>query len=370
MKKLLILLFAVVACQPVKESQEEFVTLKVFEMPATELEFESVRYVPLSSGSDHLLGNQLLTRFYNEEIYVLDIGSLKSILRFTAAGDFLNLIGKEGRGAEEYTGAEDFAKYGDTITILAGYGTESRFIRYLTDGTYVGTTTIDVLARSFEKIPSGYIVYTGTSPEFTHRFYTLDNNGQIRDPYLENDTKWEFAMTDETFSEYRSDVYIHEALYHTLYLYREGKLQQTFLLDLSKYSIPREFYSKGLMEAFPALQKQGFGSIRNYFENKRYSVFDVVLQKEGKEPEVFQFVYDKKRKDLLQHSFVGKEENNEIFQHLIGLTDKDELVYMIYPVEVIDNIETLKGFETSKESNLEALTEMDNPIIAFCKFAR
>jgi len=370
MKKLLILLLAVAACQPAKESQEEFMTLKVFEMPSTDLEFESVRYVPLSSGSDHLLGNQLLTRFYDEEIHILDIGSLKSIVRFTSEGEFLNLIGKEGRGAEEYMGAQDFAKLGDSLTILASYGTESRFIRYLTDGTYVGTTTIDVLARSFEKVPSGYIVYTGTSPEYTHRFYTLDNNGQIQDPYLENDTKWEFAMTDETFSEYRSDVYIHEALYHTLYVYREGKLQQTYLLDLSEYSIPREFYSKGLMEAFPALQKQGFGSIRNYFENKQYSVFDIVLQKEGNESKVFQFVYDKKRKKLLQHSFFGKEMNDEIFQHLIGLTEKNELIYMIYPVEVIDKIETLRGFETGNVSSFEGLSEMDNPIIAFCKLPR
>ena len=370
MKKFLILLLLIAACQPLTREQGGFIKLEVFEMPRTDLEFESVRFVPLSSGMDHLLGNQLLTRFYNEEIYVLDIGSLKSILRFTAEGDFLNHIGKEGRGAEEYKGAQDFAKHGDTITILASYGTESKFISYLPDGTFVRTSTIDLSARSFEKVPSGYIVYTGTSPEYTHRFYTLDNNGQIRDPHLENDTKWEFAMTDETFSEFRSDVYIHEALYHTLFVYREGKLQQTYLLDLSEYSIPREFYSKSLMEAFPALQKQGFGSIRNYFENKQYSVFDIVLQKEGSESKVFQFVYDKKRKKLLQHSFVGKEMNDEIFQHLIGFTDKNELIYIIYPVEVIDKIETLRGFETIKESKLEGVTEMDNPIIAFCQLRR
>jgi len=370
MKKYLIYLILLASCQPSAHDQEEFITLEVFKMPATDLEFESVRFVPLSSGKDHLLGNQLLIRFFNEEIYVLDIGSLKSILRFTAEGDFLNLIGKEGRGAEEYMGAQDFAKHGDTITILASYGTESKFISYLPDGTFVRTSAIDLLARSFERIPSGYIAYTGTSPEYTHRFYTLDNNGQIQDPYLENDTKWEFAMTDETFSEYRSDVYIHEALYHTLYVYREGKLQQTYLLDLSEYNIPRDFYSKGLMEAFPALQKQGFGSIRDYFENKQYSVFDIVLQKEGSDSKVFQFVYDKKRKKLLQHSFVGKEGNDEMFQHLIGTTEKNELIYLIYPVEVIDKIETLRGFETIKESKLEGLTEMDNPIIAFCKLSR
>jgi len=124
------------------------------------------------------------------------------------------------------------------------------------------------------------------------------------------------------------------------------------------------------MEAFPALQKQGFGSIQNYFENKQYSVFDIVLQKEGSDSEVFQFMYHKKRKKLLQHSFVGKELNDEIFQHLIGLSEKNELIYLIYPVEVIDKIETLKSYETGEDSRLEDLSEMDNPIIAFCKIAR
>lgn len=370
MKRFLILLVVITACQPSTNEQKSFETLEVFKMPSTDLEIESVRFVPLSSGMDHLLGNQLLTRFYNEEIYVLDIGSLKSILRFTAEGDFLNHIGKEGRGAEEYMGAQDFAKHGDTITILASYGTESKFISYLPDGTFVRTSTIDLSARSFEKVPSGYIVYTGTSPEYTHRFYTIDNNGKILDPYLKNETKWEFAMTEENFAIHQADVYIHEALRNELYAFRSGNMEQTYLLDLSEYNIPQEFYSKSLMEGFPMLQKQGFGSIRNYFENSRFSVFDIVLQKAGSDAKVFQFVYDKKRKDRYEHSFIGSEDSDELFQHLIGFTEKNELIYIIYPVEVIDKIESLKNYETSKESKLEGLTEMDNPIIAFCKLSR
>lgn len=370
MKKYIFLLLLVTACQPSTNEQEAFLTLEVLKMPSEELEFESVRFVPLSSGDDHLLGYSPLTKFYDGDIYLLDRSDQKHILRFTGSGDFLNHIGKEGRGAEEHMGALDFVKHGDTISVLASYGENSKIINYLKDGTFLKSIPIKVLARSFEKIPSGYIVNTGTSPEYTHRFYTIDSNGEILDPYLENETKWEFGMTEANFATHQSDVYIHEALRNELYAFRSDSIEQTYLLDLSEYNIPQEFYSKSLMEAFPMLQKQGFGSIRNYFENSRFSVFDIVLQKAGSDAEIFQFAYDKKRNDLYEHSFIGSEDSDELFQHLIGLTEKNELIYMIYPVEVIDNIESLKNHESSKESNLEGVTEMDNPIIAFCKLSR
>ncbi len=140
-----------------------------------------------------------------------------------------------------------------------------------------------------------------------------------------------------------------------------------FLRTGTEYNMPKEFYSKNLMEAFPMLPKQGFGSIRNYFENSRFSVFDIVLQKAGSDTKVFQLAYDKKRNNLYDHSFTESEYSDEISQHLIGFNEKNELIYIIYPVEVIDNIDALKSYETGKESKLEGLTEMDNPIIAFCK---
>lgn len=370
MKNYLIVLLFAVACQPVVDKQEGFETLKVFEMESVEMEFESVRFVPLSSGNDHLLGQQLLTKFYDGEIYILDIGSQKNILRFNASGEFLNSIGEEGRGAEEYMGAGDFAKHGDTISVLASYGENSRIISYLKDGTFVKSIPIELLANSFEKIPSGYIVNAGTSPDFSHRFYTIDYNGEIQDSFLKNETKWEFGMTEENFATHQSEVFLHEALRNELYAFRSGNMEQTYFLDLSEYNISQECYSKSLMEAFPLLQKQGFGNIKNYFENTRYSIFDILLQKAGNDTKVFQYAYDKKRNDLYEHSFIGSEDSDEFFQQLIGFNEKDELIYIIYPIEVIDKIESLKNLETSQEPTLDGITEMDNPIIAFCKLQR
>jgi len=339
-------------------------------MPKTELEFESVRFVPLSTGEDHMLGSQLLTKFYNGDIYLLDKDGQKNILRFDVSGDFLNHIGKEGRGAEEHMGALDFVEHGDTIFVLASYGEDSKIISYLRDGTFVKSFPIGLLGRSFERVSSGYIVNTGTSPMFSHRFYIIDHDGNILDSLLRNDTKWEFGLTVDNFAIHQSEVLIHEAFRRELYAYRSGVLEQTYYLDLGEHNIPEEFYSQSLMEGFPGLQMRGFGSIRNYFENARYSIFDLVLQKAGDDAKIFQFAYDKKRNELYEHSFIGNEESEELFKHLVGFTEDNELVYLLYPVEVIEEIETMKSYESGRESQLEGLTEMDNPIIAFCKLAR
>lgn len=333
-------------------------------MPATEMEFESVRFVPLSSGNDHLVGSTLLTRLYDDEIFILDRENSKNILRFDGSGEFINAIGNAGRGAEEFVVARDFVNNGDTVSVLTS---EGKVVSYLKDGTFVKSITINLSAISFERILSGYIFHTGTNPEYSYRFYTTDYNGRVQDSLLRNETKWEFPVIEENFSIHHSDVFIHEAFFNSLYAYRSGKLEQTYILDMSQYNVPPGFYSKSMMEAFPMMQKQGFGSIFNYFENSRFSVFYVSLQKEGNDPEIFQFVYDKKRKELFRHSFIGNETENEVFQHLIGLNDQNELIFLVFPIEVIDNIDVIEDYETGKKSVIEKVDEMDNPIIAFCK---
>jgi hypothetical protein len=102
MKKYLIILLLMAACrQPAADQkQEEYTTLEVFKMPATEMEFESIRFVPLSSGNDHLVGSTLLTKLCDDEIFILDRGSNKNIFHFNSSGEFLNVIGNLGRGAE------------------------------------------------------------------------------------------------------------------------------------------------------------------------------------------------------------------------------------------------------------------------------
>jgi hypothetical protein len=364
MKKYLIFLLLITACQPSEKNQESFETLEVFKMPATELEFESVRFVPLSSGNDHLVGSTLLTRLYDGEIFILDRGSNKNIFRFNGSGEFLNAIGNSGRGAEEFTGALDFANHGDTVSVLTNLG---RVVSYLKDGTFVKSISVNLGAISFEWIPSGYIIYTGTNPEYSYRFYTTDYNGRVQDSLLKDETKWEFPVIEENFSIHHSDVFIHESFFNSLYAYRSGKLEQTYILDMSQYNIPPGYYSKSMMEVFPMMQKQGFGSIFNYFENSRFPVFVLSLQKEGDDPEVFQFVYDKKRKKLFRHSFTGNDTDDEVFRNLIGLTDRNEMIYLVFPIQVIDNLDVLKDYETGSESVIEEVNEMDNPIIAFCK---
>jgi len=340
-------------------------------MPKVDLEFESVHFVPLSTGDDHLVGNQLLIKLYDDEIYILDSDGQNGLLRFDMAGNFLNKVGSAGRGAEEFVRARDFTNYNDTISILATSGNESKIISYLKDGAFVGSLPIELVGTSFEKTPSGYIVNTGINPSFhSYRFYATNHNGIILDSLLKNETKLEFGMSEENFSVHESDVFVHEALFNELYTFKSGKLEQTYLIDMSEYNIPQEFYTKSMFEGFQMIQEQGFGNIKNYFENKQFSVFEVFIQKAGSDIKVFQFAYDKKRKQLYQHTFIGSESNDEVFQHLIGLTDRNEMVYVIYPVDVLDQLDVLKGYEKSKDSKLEGLTEMDNPIIAFCKLSR
>lgn len=367
----IIILVVLLSFSCADNSREEFISLSVFQDSTSKLNFESIKLVQLSTGSDHVVGNTVLMKLYNNQIYILDISGQKCVLRFNQIGNFLNKIGHQGRGGEEYINPRDFLISNDTLSILTTNGENSKIISYQLDGSYINTLNVDLVANSFERTTSGYIINTGYNTAYhPYRYYTINSTGEIEHTFLKNDNKLEIPVKEENFFPYGTKIYIHEAFDNSLYCFESGELDKTFALDFGQYNIPDEFYTISLREGFALLNNRGFGNVKNYFENDNYAVFEIIVQKQGSDPHVYQYVYDKVLKNKYIHSFLVNTNDPEPFRRLVSLNSNDELIYLLYPIEITENLGAFEKLDLIGDFDLQRLNEMDNPIVAYCKIER
>jgi hypothetical protein len=72
------------------------------------LKFEHIRYVPLETSDDCLIGNVSKTLIKNNKIYVADFHMASAIFVFDMNGKFLFKIARKGQGPGEYISFHDF----------------------------------------------------------------------------------------------------------------------------------------------------------------------------------------------------------------------------------------------------------------------
>ncbi len=70
--------------------------------------FKSVKFVPLETNSNCLIGQIDQIEFYNDTIYILDTNIGKAIYAFDKNGGFINKIGRLGKGPGEYFSTKSF----------------------------------------------------------------------------------------------------------------------------------------------------------------------------------------------------------------------------------------------------------------------
>lgn len=358
--------FLILSCNS-QEERENFKKIDIFKCSKDALSFTKYNYVKLETGQDHLIGSNILIKFYKSDIYVMDTRNEKCVMHFDKTGIFLNKIGKVGYGPEEYSNILDFAIDNDTISILSGQGAKSKIYNYLVDGSYIKDFIIDVTANSIEKTPSGFLLNTSFSPK-QYRFYSIDRDGNIIDSFLRNNMKFVLPILDHNFLLGNSEIYFTEAFNNSVYSFKDGIFQKKYELNFENYNIPKEFFEKELVEGFTILNNAGFAIIRKYVENNRFALFEITIQKEGDPEIIYQIVYDKVSINCYKKVFKNTDYIQYPLKYLITMTENNELVYLVYPSDIISNPTKYEFLFTENSLESLRLNEIDNPIIVFCKF--
>lgn len=359
-----IILFVIfLSCVDKKNINET--VLYPFEISPSKPSFNSIKFIALETDSINLLSGDLRIKFSENNIYVADLKVHESIFRFDKMGNYLNKIGTKGKGPNEYIRLKDFTIKLDTIDILSGAGSKTYITGFKSDGTFLYKREFEIIAFSFEYFQGNYLFYTSYNKAFhPYRIYLADNLGKTIKTFLPNNNNLNLPVEENNFFGLDSILVFKEAFNNTIYTYYKNNVNPTYSLNFGKYTIPDKFFKMKLMEGFELINKNGFGNIRNCYENASFIVFDVNVQKQD-EFSIYHFIYNKntQRSKLIAY----KKDEISIFKNLISLTKENELVYLVFPEEIIEKQEEMKSFYVENPQMLSSFNENSNPILAFCK---
>jgi len=361
---IIIFLFLIFSCSQKSGNQptKQIIELgSILENSPDDHVYKDIRYVKLETNPDILLGDNLYFQKREDKLYILDRAHQKSLLIFNIDGKFVKKVGVSGNGPGEYPAANDFVLRNDTIDILSNAGPKSTIYSYSEKGDFIQKKELNYLAFSFEFVHNQYYAMNTSfnKPMHDHRLYLLDREGNEIKKLLPNNTKINMPLGEQSFSLYGNQVLYFEPFNNTIYELQPDTIIPVYELNFGKYNIPEEFFKTDIMQGFDMINKQGFSIINNVFANDENVVFEVVNQNEsgGK---LFLISYNKKSKQIKS---LALNEDNFIFRYPIGLNDKNEMMYLVFPMGDVN--QEFKKF--GLEPDISNFKESDNPLVVYCK---
>ncbi len=329
-----------------------FISGPIHEMEVSSL-LENAAVYPLATTSECMIGRTFFFLDCIDDYYILD-KSAEKVFRFGQQGEFLNTIGKMGKGPGEYVRLNEGIITGSQIELLTGFP-QTELCCYSHDGTFLSKKSIlEFPTWSFILSPGlGKYFFYGSF--FEHKITSVDRQtGEKADSMLKN-TEGAQAFSMLTFSSSgKSSVLFCEPIISKVYEITSTGIQEKYRLDFGKYSIGADPFPE---ELHKRSEDPGLWVAVKVLENKS-------------------FVYLYTGKDLLksevlfQHYLFRKEDrtlwtlpDEPSFSGSLGpafhLTDKDELYLYLTPSEAVQSKSWQRFFQDRKL----ILGAGDNPVI-------
>lgn len=254
-----------------------------------------------------------------------------SILRFDLEGRYLNKIGDEGAGPEEYTGLSDISLNASQkeIQILAYNG----IYQYTYEGNFITKKACEYPASSFFCSNQGnYWLYVGNNIDFSHKLIRTDGKLHSTGNYLEAQSN-RLPIVENNFGKGKDYTTFRESFNNQLYIIENDSITPSYLIQFPNLEIPASAFSMDPMELLPFLKQNSWAMVQCYLENKKY----IYLQIKENDPV--------ENKNIFYHWIIDKESNDYSIirqnnvtadSYLLSpqlLTSKNELIYFGYPIE-------------------------------------
>jgi hypothetical protein len=315
-----------------------------------------IKFVPLETTSECLIGELNKIDFSNNEIVVLDSRMAMAVYRFSEDGKFMNRIGQRGGGPEEYFAAEDISINPNNTNEIAILDQKGEILIYKTDNTYL---------RRIK------------SPRHARKIGWYDNRIAVYKVSEEN-----LALIDEKEGT-QINVFLKEdeakrmILHYSFQLYQNKELLYVANLDYTIYKISGDRVYPHIRFTFdkPMYTDKNIGLLRddinnmNKFVSFRYynenpTHICMAYTYEGKP---YMVIYDKSKSKTTTIDL--EEIQNDItfmkYPPLTVTVDPNGYFVAQFDYGEVSNPDQLKKKMGRSADNLD---EMSNPILMFFKF--
>lgn len=241
--------------------------------------FQSIEVIRLDHQNQITLGEFVHILQRDSSFYIGDLSGTKLIYRFNQKGQFLDSIGKIGRGPGEYIRLKDFFVDDSTNdTFILSYP-EIRLSHYDKSGRFLDLKTAPYGAQSFTKIQDRYWVYTGI------------NNGYLPEQIVQLDTALHLIHSSMplrtkainvslgSFLQWKDQNFLTMAFNPNLYQIQGDSLSPLIHFDYKEKAIPDSYWkTTDPFESVMNLQNNGFCTINAAWVNDRYYLVEHLEQ--------------------------------------------------------------------------------------------
>lgn len=338
---------------------------------------ESIKYIPLETTSESLVGNN--PKLIVTDDYIITRTYRKCLVFSRENGDFIRELGHYGRDPGGYK--SNLGIFNELSSIYYFRGWNRDLIKYSLSGEFLGSITIELNDKETEAITSpdafSYLNDTilicklvcldGTEP---YSFYIFDNNGNLLKAIpnkmrLSKKQEMNYSTPELKFHRYNGNVFFQSFFCDTVFKFTQNDIIPAFILKSGKYLLPYE--SKWWSNE--KRKSSDFITLPTYFENSRFIAFDMY-----KRFDRYFGLYNKSTKSLKiaeNHSGISNNLDGFINPTFISINESEELLGFVNPYEILlwfkqnpDKLESLN----SEVKKLKDINESDNPVIIIAKF--
>lgn len=347
-----------IACQKQQDHADEITSSEISEIEEVEANYTVSHMVPLETTADNLLGDILLVKTLNNDIFIYDDKARNAIHRFNLKGDYLGKVVEVGEAPGMVRNIRDFVPTDSGLEVLVGMGDYSQVVIFDESYEILKEIKLDYQGSSFEKLASDLYVVSGSynKPNVNHRVAVLNADGEKLKVFLPNDySNQMLPMEERNFHKVGDRIFFHEVFNPVAYEISKDTLEARHQFDFGRYAIPSQFWEVDIMQGFEMINKNGFAIIYSYWENESKAFCEIYIEGEG-ENKNHQVIWDKESNKAVKR--ILSKDKNAAFYNPVGLVG-EKLVFIAQAAHVL-NLET--DFDT------QGLDKDDNPVLLFVDF--
>jgi hypothetical protein len=325
-----------------------------------------VKYVPLETNNESLIGSINKLYIVNDSILVFD-RKTKNIFLFNQNGKFVRKIGKKGNGPSEYIEFNDIYYDFDTNKLYAFERFQNKMFVYFLDGNLNEIINSHFSFNSFIKTHKGFWIYScfnNNNPCKFNLIYTNDKLNTIKNGFFPQ--KNFVNITNEPcFSEDKEhNKYFYYPSSNIIYQLNDNIIEPFLEINFFGKTLPYSeiINTKTIDEYDKIINRENYvGFIENVHILEQFCIFNCLESNLNETIKSFQVWINLDRREVNVYDGYKNVVGSPSLNYLLYTTDKKELVYSINPSALMDKeIEELKKI-------IPSISYDSNPIIVFYK---
>lgn len=346
------------------------------ELPLPEY-FDTISFLPLETNDSAIIGSISKIEFYYDKIFTVD-GISNKIYVFDLSGNYLNTIGRSGKGPGEFNKISEASVDTFSHSVVFFDFNLKKELRYDINGSFISEKNNHRWISECHFLDSStYIYRTGNySPadlneKVVYKINLVSNDSLIKSyfPYKEKPevTTYELArMITRTFNR----IYIGKLFNDTIYEFDKIRMVPRFKITYLNSGIPQTILTKNNSEIGEALWKNktyAYGH-QIFSETSSFIFFTYIFKSKP------QYCFYSKESGQTQYPYLPASEDSDdhLFKHPVKTNLQNYVVWVIYPPEIINymnhNPQKIKSAQLQKLYGY--IKPTDNPVLMLCKMKK